>query len=103
MKSFNETILVVDDDPDIREVVKDRLESLNYRVLTAADGAEALDVIEKQTPQMVLLDIEMPGMSGLEVLKEIRRRAIDVTVVMITAYGTVERAVQAMREGAYDF
>ncbi|HEY2991032.1 MAG TPA: sigma-54 dependent transcriptional regulator [Candidatus Binatia bacterium] len=103
MRSFNETILVVDDDPDIREVVKDRLESLDYRVLVAADGVEALDVIEKQTPQLVLLDIEMPGMSGLEVLKEIRRRAIDVTVVMITAYGTVERAVQAMREGAYDF
>jgi len=52
---------------------------------------------------MVLLDIEMPGMNGLEVLKEIRKKASDVTVVMITAYGTIERAVQAMKEGAYDF
>jgi DNA-binding NtrC family response regulator len=103
MKSFNETILVVDDDPDIREVLTDRLESLNYRVLAAASGEESLELVEKQSPQMVLLDIEMPGMSGLEVLKEIRRRGIDVTVVMITAYGTIERAVQAMREGAYDF
>ena len=103
MKSFNETILVVDDDPDIREVLKDRLESLNYRVLAAADGEEGLELVEKQSPQMVLLDIEMPGMDGLEVLREIRRRGIDVTVVMITAYATIERAVRAMREGAYDF
>ncbi|MGH7766148.1 MAG: sigma-54-dependent transcriptional regulator [Candidatus Binatia bacterium] len=103
MKSFEETILVVDDDPDIREVTKDRLESLGYRVLAAAGGKEGLDLLAKQSPQMVLLDIEMPGMSGLEVLKEIRARAMDVTVVMITAYGTIERAVQAMKEGAYDF
>jgi DNA-binding NtrC family response regulator len=103
MKSFEETILVVDDDPDIREVIKDRLESLGYRVLAAPGGKEGLDLLEKQSPQIALLDIEMPGMSGLEVLKEIRARGMDVTVVMITAYGTVERAVEAMKEGAYDF
>ncbi|HEY3305525.1 MAG TPA: sigma-54 dependent transcriptional regulator [Candidatus Binatia bacterium] len=103
MKSFEETILVVDDDPDVREVLKDRLESLDYRVLTASGGKDGLDLLEKQSPQIALLDIEMPDMSGLEVLKEIRARAMDVTVVMITAYGTIERAVQAMKEGAYDF
>ena len=103
MTSFNQTILVVDDDPDIREILKDRLESSGYRVLVAPGGKEGLELLEKQGPQMVLLDIEMPDMSGLEVLKEIRRREIDVTVVMITAYGTIERAVQAMKEGAYDF
>jgi adenylate cyclase len=103
MKSFGGTILVVDDDPDIREVLKDRLESLGCRVLVAPSGKEGLELLEKQSPQIVLLDIEMPGMSGLEVLKEIRSRRIDVTVVMITAYATIERAVQAMKEGAYDF
>ncbi len=103
MKKFDQTILVVDDDPDIQEVLKDRLESLGYRVLVASGGKEGLDFLEKQSPQIVLLDIEMPGMSGLDVLKEIRLREIDVTVVMITAYGTIERAVQAMKEGAYDF
>ncbi len=103
MKSFNENILVVDDDPDIREVLKDRLESLGYRVLTAASGAEGLELLEKQNPQIVLMDIEMPAMSGLETLKEIRKRELDITVVMITAYGTIERAVAAMKEGAYDF
>ena len=103
MKAFNENILVVDDDPDIREVLKDRLESLGYRVLTAASGAEGLELLEKQNPQIILLDIEMPAMSGLETLKEIRKRQLDITVVMITAYGTIERAVVAMKEGAYDF
>ena len=103
MESAGATILVVDDDPDIRQVLKDRLESFGYRVLVALGGKECLEVLDKQGPQMVLLDIEMPGMNGLEVLKEIRRREIDVTVVMITAYGTIERAVQSMKEGAYDF
>src|ERR1044071_605432 len=100
MMAFNETILVVDDDPDIREVLQDRLESFGYRILAAVDGKKALELLEKQNPQIILLDIEMPAMSGLEVLKEIRKREIETTVVMITAYGTIERAVQAMKEGA---
>jgi DNA-binding NtrC family response regulator len=103
VESFIATILVVDDDPDIREVLKDRLESLRYRVLTAATGAEALEILDRHNPQLVLLDVEMPGMNGLEVLSEIRRGEHDTTVVMITAYGTIERAVQAMKQGAYDF
>ncbi len=103
MQSLTGTILIVDDDFDIREVLKDRLESLGYGVVEASNGQEALSLLEKQTPHLVLLDIEMPGMNGLEVLREIRKKEKDLTVVMITAYGTVERAVQAMREGAYDF
>src|SRR5258707_3434681 len=91
VKLFDDNILVVDDDPDIREVLKDRLESLGYRVLTADSGKEGLDLLEKECPQLILLDIEMPALSGIEVLKEIRKRALDLTVVMITAYGTIER------------
>ena len=102
-ESFVNTILVVDDAADTREVIKDRLESLGYRVLTAANGSEGLEALERHNPQLVLLDVEMPGMNGLEVLKQIRRQEHDVTVVMITAYGTIERAVQAMKSGAYDF
>ena len=103
MRTGSASILVVDDDPDIREVIKDRLESLGYEVLTASRGQECLDCLEKQYPQLILLDIEMPGMSGLEVLREIRKRQVNVSVLMISAYGTIERAVEAMREGAYDF
>jgi len=94
---------VVDDDPDIREVLKDRLESLGCQVLSASNGRQGLELLEKRNPQLILLDIEMPEMNGLEVLQEIRKRENDVTVVMITAYGTVERAVEAMKQGAYDF
>jgi DNA-binding NtrC family response regulator len=98
-----ETILVADDDPYIQEALQDRLETLGYRVSLAADGQQALEFLEHQGPQLILLDIEMPGMKGLDVLKEIRRREMDIPVIMITAYGSIDLAVQAMREGAYDF
>jgi DNA-binding NtrC family response regulator len=103
MESFAGAVLVVDDDPDIREILKDRLESMGCQVLTASNGEECLEVVEKQSLQMVLLDIELPDMNGLNVLKEIRKKGHDVTVVMITAYATIQRAIQAMKEGAYDF
>jgi two-component system, NtrC family, response regulator AtoC len=103
MTSFVATILVIDDEFDTREVLKDRLESLNYRVLTAETGKEGLEQLERQSPHLVLLDIALPDMNGLEMLGEIRKREHDITVVMITAYGTIERAVRAMKQGAYDF
>jgi DNA-binding NtrC family response regulator len=103
MNPSAETILVVDDDPYIQEALQDRLEALGYRVSLAADGQEALEIVERKDPQLILLDIEMPGMKGLDVLKEIRRKERDVPVIMITAYGSIDLAVQAMKEGAYDF
>jgi DNA-binding NtrC family response regulator len=103
MTTLGETILVVDDDPYIQEALGDRLESLGYRVARASDGTQALELIDHQDPQMVFLDIEMPGMKGLDVLREIRRREKDFPVVMITAYGSIDLAVEAMKEGAYDF
>jgi DNA-binding NtrC family response regulator len=103
MEPLNETILVADDDPYIQEVLGDRLESLGYRVLRAGDGKHALEIIERQDPEMAFLDIEMPGIKGLDLLKEIRKREKDFPVVMITAYGSIDLAVEAMKEGAYDF
>jgi DNA-binding NtrC family response regulator len=72
-------------------------------VITAANGRECLDKVEKEDPELVFLDIEMPVKNGLEVLKELRQKGRDTTAIMITAYGTIERAVQAMQEGAFDF
>jgi DNA-binding NtrC family response regulator len=103
MNTTGETILVVDDDPFIQEALGDRLESLGYNVSRAGDGKQALEFIDRQDPQMVFLDIEMPGMKGLDVLKELRRQEKDFPVVIITAYGSIDRAVEAMKEGAYDF
>jgi two-component system, NtrC family, response regulator AtoC len=103
MKTAAGNILIVDDDPDVQEVLKDRLESLGYRAVPALTGKQGLELLDKESPQLVFLDIELPDMNGLEALKAIRKRQNDVAVVIITAYGTIERAVQAMKDGAYDF
>src|SRR5262247_3929709 len=103
MKTLSGTILVADDAADIREILSETLHSLGSRVITAANGQECLDKVDKEAPELVILDIEMPVKNGLEVLKELRQRGRDTTAIMITAYGTIERAVQAMKEGAFDF
>jgi DNA-binding NtrC family response regulator len=103
MSALSGTILVADDDPDIRDILKDSLTSLGARVVTACNGQECLDKADKEGPELVLLDIEMPVKNGLEVLNDLRQRGRDTTVIMITAYGTIDRAVLAMKEGAFDF
>jgi two-component system, NtrC family, response regulator AtoC len=103
MKTLSGTILVADDAADIREILSETVNSLGCRVITAANGQECLDKVDKEGPELVLLDIEMPIKNGLEVLRELRQRGRDTTAIMITAYGTIERAVQAMKEGAFDF
>jgi len=96
-------ILIVDDEPDIREILKDRLEGYGYRVITAEDGQKALEKVDEDGPDLTLLDVRMPGMDGIDVLKRMKERDPDILVVMITAYGTIELAVEAMKCGAYDF
>jgi len=96
-------ILIVDDEPFNLDLLEQELTDKGYAIERAADGAEALTKFESTQPDLVLLDYQMPDMNGLEVLKKIRARGSDVPVVMITAHGTIERAVQAMKEGAYDF
>ena len=103
MEPSGESILIIDDDPDIQEVLRDRLESLGYRILIAPNGKQGLEAVEKNGPHMVLLDEEMPDMKGFEVLKEIHKRGNEIPIVIITAYGTIDRVVEAMKEGAYDF
>lgn len=96
-------ILIVDDEVDIRETLSDRLESEGFEVMQAASGGEGLQQIRMENPDVVLLDLQMPGMDGMEVLRRIGTEGLEPTVVVITAYGTIERAVQAMKAGAYDF
>ena len=103
MRAFYGTILIADDDVDIRDILNDTLASLGARILTAKDGQECLNRADADAPDLILLDIEMPIKNGLDVLRELRQRGSHVTVIMITAYGTVERAVEAMKQGAYDF
>ena len=90
MEASGETILVADDDPYIGKVLTDRLQSLGYRVLLADGGKKVLELLDQHDPQMALLDVAMPDFSGLDILKEIRRRGRDFPVVMITAYGSID-------------
>ena len=99
-------ILIVDDDADIITVLRDRLEALGYGTVCAGDGLLALELIEQETPHLMLLDLEMPKLSGLDVLKRLAQQkpaAPDMPVIVMTAHGTITAAVQAMKQGAYDF
>jgi DNA-binding NtrC family response regulator len=96
-------ILTVDDDPPSQRLLQVRVRSIGYQVSIAADGQEALAAIQQQTPSLILLDLEMPRMGGMELLRKLRQDNIDVPIIVITAHGSIERAVEAMREGAYDF
>ncbi len=97
------TILVVDDEPQIRETVAGILSDEGFEVATAAEGEEALKLVSEEHPDLVLLDIALPGADGLEVLQELKRQHPTLPVIMISAYGSVENAVKATRLGAYDF
>lgn len=103
MEPKKQTILVADDDAIIRQALSDRLDALGYHVLLAADGNQALEHINRQTLHLAFLDMEMPGLKGMELLKEIRRQEKEFPVIVITAYASIDLAVEAMREGAFDF
>ena len=96
-------VLIVDDEPRIRELLRDFLTSKEYEVIEAASGGEGLKRLREERPHLVLLDINMPGMSGLEVLRA--AKAIDpaVGVIMVTGVHDEEIGRQAMQEGAFDY
>jgi len=97
-------VLIIDDEPHLREVMRLALETEGYAVATAADGPEGLERFGTGAGwDLVLLDQRMPGMEGLEVLGELKARDPQIRVVMVTAYGTIELAVDAMKAGALDF
>lgn len=100
---MSDKILIVDDEPSNRNILRQELTHRGYAVETANDGSEALNKVESTRPDLIILDYMMPDLTGLDVLKELRKREDDTPVVLITAYGTVDRAVEAMKEGAYDF
>ena len=96
-------VLIVDDEATIIESLKGILSDDGFEVIHAFNGYEALKKIEIESPDIVLLDIWMPGMDGIETLKEIKKIAPNLPVVMITGHGTIESAVDATKSGAYDF
>lgn len=96
-------ILVLDDDPLIRKYVDKVLSHDGHHVTTAASGEEALKRIAKQEFDLALVDIKMPGMGGMQVLAALRQQAPDTSVIMLTAYASLETSVEALRQGAHDY
>ena len=97
------TILVVDDEPNYLIVLSELLKEEDFEVLTAQRGEEGLKIVEETDLDLVLTDMRMPGMDGLELLKSIKNYNKDLPVIMITAFGEVEKAVVAMKAGAYNY
>lgn len=96
-------ILVVDDEESIREFLEIMLKKEGYEVTTAEDGARAIEILKKKSFEMVISDLQMPNVTGMELLTHVRDNYPDLQFMMITAFGTTETAVEAMKMGAYDY
>ncbi len=103
VSQHNRKVLLIDDDASLRRVTEYSLHSAGFQVLSASDGKQGLASFRADGPQVVITDIQMPGMSGHEVLRQIKDERPETLVIVITAFGSVENAVEAMKQGAYDY
>ncbi|MCR9116200.1 MAG: sigma-54 dependent transcriptional regulator [bacterium] len=102
-RSISIDLLIVDDDDEIRSRAEQFFADLGFRVVTAANGEQALELCKQRAFDVAILDLSMPGLSGLEVLEKLRAMNDDIEVVMLTGHGTIETAVAAIKVGAHDF
>ena len=98
-----EKILIIDDNKDLRFNLSGILKEEGYDVVAVGDGREALKTVDKESPNLVLLDIRLPGVNGMKLLEEMKKIDKDLVIIMLTAYGEVKDAVKAMKLGAYDY
>src|SRR4030042_3106251 len=96
-------ILIVDDEKNFRHMLSVILKKEHYDVETASNGEEGLKKINLSTFDQILCDIRMPQMDGMEFLREAQKGGVDVTIIMMSAYGTIDTAIEAMKLGAYDY
>ena len=101
--SGNATVLVVDDDHDMVAALSDILRRAGYRPLSAHSGHEALAIVERESPDVLISDLRMAGMSGHGLQAELKRIAPDQPVIIITAFGSIQTAVESMKLGAFDY
>ena len=99
----SKSMLLVDDDEFLRERMSRAMTSRGYSVRTASNGDEALGLLSEHSFEFAVVDLKMPGMSGLELLKELKRQSPETRVVMLTGYGSIANTVEAMREGAENY
>lgn len=96
-------VLVVDDEQDFLKLIQRRLGKRNVDVVTAPGGREALELLREQPVDVVVLDVRMPGMNGIETLKEIRKRYRGTEVIMLTGHGSMQSGIEGISHGAYDY
>src|SRR3972149_3100199 len=92
MGEYRAKVLIVDDDPAARKILQSRLKMMNFQSLVASSGSEGLEEIRREAPSIVLLDLQMPRMSGIDVLKALKRERLETTVIVVTAHATIATA-----------
>ena len=102
-KNVKKRLLIIDDEANMRHMLSTVLKKADYQVETAADGAEGLEMIQQSPYDFILCDIKMPNMGGMEFLKLSRDRIGSATIIMMSAYGSIDTAIEAMKSGAYDY
>lgn len=100
---MSETVLVVDDQPDIRGLLSEVMRAEGYRVLEASSGDQAVSLTRENTPDLILMDIMMPGRDGLSAVEEIRTRSSDIGIIVLTAFSTEQHVIRALQVGADDY
>lgn len=100
---MNEKVLLVDDEEEFVETLAERMRTRGMDVSTSNSGANALQLVDDEDFDVVVLDLKMPGVDGIEALKRIKRRRPDIQVVLLTGHATVEKGVEAIKEGALEF
>lgn len=98
-----EKILVIDDDVHIRDFLQDALEQQNFEVVTTDNGESGISLFKKQPFDLVFVDMKLPQLSGIEVLKMLKKHTSKIPVVIITGHGSIENAVESMKQGAYNY
>ena len=96
-------LLIVDDEEELVTTIAERLQIRGIQVQTATDGETALKMIEADPPQVVVLDVMMPGMGGIEVLERMKAQNLNIPVILLTGYGSTEQGMEGMKLGAFDY
>jgi two-component system, OmpR family, response regulator CpxR len=100
---MNVKVLLVDDEKDFTDALGERLQARGFEVRTALSGDEGLELLKEKAPDVVILDVLMPGKDGVEVLREVKLLNPIIEVIMLTGHGTIETAIEGLKVGAYDY
>lgn len=100
---MSEKVLLVDDEKEFLEIMSERMKARDMDVTTATSAQQALEIIEKESFDAIILDFQMPGMDGMDALKAIKAKKPELQIILLTGYATVEKGVEAMKIGATDF